>query len=327
MLKKLIIPVFVLSSLLMTTGCVQKKDYSVEEYGLSMEYKDNFKILQLTDIHFTASTNMNDQFTYLKKNITTSNPDLIVITGDSFFGASKVQVDLFFDFFDSLDVKYAIVNGNHDHQGSYGSYYVETKALNAKNSMFIDYQDDNLTGNMNYYIDLKDGEDLKYRLFLIDSNSYIHLSGLTYEYDIIHKDQMDHFKAIQESSKDKDFTTLAFFHIPLFEFQNAYDQYQEGKSEGVGEHNEKVNHGYKNEGQFDAFKEMGVKAMFCGHDHINDTTMTYEDVFLCYGVKSTNQIYHNEKMIGYKEIGLPSDGNLKFENITNHYVPYEKEVK
>lgn len=323
MKNKMILSSFILLGALTVTSCVTYKEYDIKAYEKVMEYKDDFKIMQLTDIHISLPTEMKRQFAYLKTNIETSNPNLIVITGDSFFGATKRQVDLFFEFFDSLNYPYAFVNGNHDHQGSYDSYYVETKLSESKNAVFVDYQDDVLTGNMNYYIDLKDGDDLVYRLFLIDSGSYIYKNGLKYKYGIIEDDQIAHYKKIQESSSDKDFSTLAFFHIPLYEFQDAYEQFIDGKVEGNGINNEGCAVGYENRGQFKAFKEMGVKGIFVGHDHINCSNLLYEDVILSYGVKSTDSIYHDEKLVGYKEIVLPKDGNFTLKNIKDVFVKAE----
>ena len=317
MKNRIILSSFVLLSSLTIVSCISSKDYDLVDYKKEMEYKDNFKIMQLTDIHFSLPTNMDMQFKFLKKNIITSNPDLIAITGDSFFGATKRQVDLFFDFFDNLGYPYAFVNGNHDHQGSYDSYYVEAKLNNSKTAVFVDYQDDKLTGNMNYYIDLKKGDDIIYRLFMIDSGSYIYKDGMKYQYGVIEDDQIAHFKAIQEKSKDEEFTTLAFFHIPLYEYIDAYKDYQDGKTQGNGVYNEDPAVGYENRGQFNAFKEMGVKGIFVGHDHINCSNILYKDVILSYGLKSTDSIYHDDELIGYKELVLPQNGNFTLDNIND----------
>ena len=317
MKNRIILSSFVLLSSLTIVSCISSKDYDLVDYKKEMEYKDNFKIMQLTDIHFSLPTNMDMQFKFLKKNIITSNPDLIAITGDSFFGATKRQVDLFFDFFDNLGYPYAFVNGNHDHQGSYDSYYVEAKLNNSKTAVFVDYQDDKLTGNMNYYIDLKKGDDIIYRLFMIDSGSYIYKDGMKYQYGVIEDDQIAHFKAIQEKSKDDEFTTLAFFHIPLYEYIDAYEDYQDGKTQGNGVYNEDPAVGYENRGQFNAFKEMGVKGIFVGHDHINCSNILYKDVILSYGLKSTDSIYHDDELIGYKELVLPQNGNFTLDNIND----------
>lgn len=234
-----------------------------------------------------------------------------------FFGATKRQVDYFFEFFDGLGYPYAFVNGNHDHQGSYDSYYVETKLNNSKTAVFVDYQDDNLTGNMNYYIDLKKGNDIVYRLFMIDSGSYIYKNGLKYKYAVIEDDQIEYYKEIQEKSSDDEFTTLAFFHIPLYEYADAYKELNNGNADGNGIYNEDPSVGYENKGQFDAFKKMGVKGIFVGHDHINNSNILYKDVILSYGLKSTDSVYHDESLIGYKEIILPQNGDFTLKNIND----------
>ncbi len=302
-----------------TTSCSSTVHYDKECYQKTINYSDNFKIMQLTDIHFSLPTNMDEQFKYLKKNIEACSPNLIAITGDSFFGASKKQVDLFFDFFDYIGVPYAFVNGNHDHQGSYESYYVEERLNKSKVALFTDFQNDDLPGNMNYYIDIIKDDKPLYRLFMIDGGSYVYNGKLSYDYDIIKDEQIAHFEDIQ--TKDNETVpALAFFHIPLYEFNTAYQLYLKGEIPGNGENGEEVKTGYKNNNQFQKFKNMGVKGIFVGHDHVNNSNLFYEEVVLSYGVKSTNQIYHDDNKIGYKEIILPADGKFDLSCVKNVFV-------
>ena len=46
---------------------------------------------------------------------------------------------------------------------------------------------------------------------------------------------------------------------------------------------EKVCFQGKDTGLFKAMKDVGISAMFCGHDHTNDYEGTWEGVDLCYG--------------------------------------------
>lgn len=72
---------------------------------------------------------------------------------------------------------------------------------------------------------------------------------------------------------------LAFYHVPLSEYQTAVDA-------GLplsGEYHEAICYQPENTGLFQAFKEAGdVKAGFCGHDHVNDFCVLYQGVQLCY---------------------------------------------
>ena len=272
-----------------------------------MEYKDDFRIMQITDIHFGIEMDLVKEFEHLTKMIEqANNPDLIVITGDSFLDANKAIVRRFVEFFDGFDIPWTFTFGNHDLQGDYGYYFINREISKAKNVVFVDYKDDNLTGFTNFYINLKKDGNTLYRLFIIDSNCYYN-KGLKYEYDVIAEDQLEHLKAINAYENDS-VKSLAFFHIPLHEFEDAYAGLEDGTYSGFGENNENICYGYENNGSYDVFKSIGTIAIFTGHDHVNCSTVYYKnEMYLSYGVKATDLVYNVEDMIGYKEIILPSD--------------------
>ncbi len=293
------------------SGCGQKT-YSYSDYKLEMNYKSDFKIMQLTDIHIGEQTDLEDVKTLLTKEVKASNPDLIVITGDTFMGATKSLVREGISYFDSWNIPFAFTYGNHDFQGDYDRFYIADQIRSAKNSMFVDYDDDDIFGQTNYYIDLMAKDTVKYRVYIVDSNSY-YSKGLTHCYDIIHDDQIEHMEDIASKDTSYSVTSLAFFHIPLYEFDDAYKSYQAGNAEGNGENDESTSYGYKRTNAFDRMKACGVKGMFVGHDHINNTTLYYEDVVLSYGMKSTNEIYNQS--IGYTEITLSDDSSFGLSNV------------
>ncbi|MFA6624694.1 MAG: metallophosphoesterase [Bacilli bacterium] len=297
--KILLVPLLLSTTLTSCSGA--NKAYAVADYRKTLVYHDNFKIVQLTDLHYGVSTDFDEANAYVTKEIKESSPDLIVITGDTFMNSNAKIVNKVVSFLDSFDVPFALTYGNHDFQGDYSSDYIGEVLTKTKNAVFVDYADDDIYGKTNYFIDLVNGEETKYRLYIIDSNSYWQ-SGLFVGYDIIHEDQIKHLEKIAEEYGKV--PSLAFFHIPLFEFTDANNLYKEGKIEGTGTNEEKCSVGYQKSDAFLRMKNIGVKGMFIGHDHINDTTLLYEDVILSYGMKSTAEIYHDK--IGYASINLTS---------------------
>lgn len=287
-----------------------------------MNYKSDFKIMQLTDLHFSVQSDFEKNKTYLTKNIKTSNPDLMVLTGDTFMDATKNIVRNVLDFVDSFNIPFAITFGNHDIQGDYDYNFISNYIKSTKNAMFVDYEDDNLRGLANYFIDLMDGDNVKYRLYILDSNSY-YFNGISYEYDIIHDDQLTHMEEINKT--DGDAFGLAFYHIPLYEEKDAYALYKEGKIKGKGENREKSCVSYKRTDAFNRMKNISIKAHFFGHDHINYTDLMYQGVSLTYGLKSTPEIYSDDDLLGYKEIILKDDMSWDIDsNIVTKKVEYDK---
>ena len=306
-----------LSLFLFAASSCSKPVYSVSDYEKTMSYRNGFTILQWTDIHLGVESDtvkVQEVLDEELKDCSASlgrNPDLIVITGDTFLNATKGIVNEFFDYLDSKDIPFAFTYGNHDFQGSYANDYIGKVIESKKNSVFVDYPEDDLQGRANYYIDLKEGEATKYRLFILDSNNY-YQDGFDIHYDIIHEDQLAHMDAIvKEKGK---VPSLAFYHIPVYEFADAYKEYQEGKIEGNGENEEKVCYGYKRTDAFSRMKEDGVIGMFCGHDHINNSTLLYRDVLLSYGMKSTYEIYNDK--VGYSLIQLHGQSQLSLGDVT-----------
>lgn len=309
------------------TSCQNKIDYPVEKYELSMSFSsDNFKIMQLTDIHLGIEVDNVREMKLVTKMVEDQKPDLIVVTGDSFLDADKDIVNYFVSTMESFNIKRAFTYGNHDFQGTYSDRYIGDliQSESTKNALYIDYFDDNIYGYTNYFINILDGQKSLFRLFIIDSNSY-YFNGIDYDYDVIHDDQLEHISDIN-TYKNDNAIGLAFFHIPLFEYRTAYGLYENKDSSvvGKGENREKVCVGYRNNGAFDNFKKNNIKATFVGHDHVNYSDLLYDGVILSYGVKATGTIYYDEDIMGCKIINLGKDNNtFGLDSIENVFYGYE----
>lgn len=303
-----------LLSVLLLASCA-KKSYPVSAYRREMKYHDDFTIMQFTDIHIGSESDIEDVLSLLNDEINyeTTNyhkPDLIVMTGDNFTNASKAIINRAISYYDSWNIPFALTYGNHDFQGSYDRFYIADQLRKTENAVFVDYDYDDIYGQANYYINLKSNIETEYRVYIIDSNSYMQ-RGIKMNYDIIHEDQLQHIDDIcKEEGK---VPGLAFYHIPVYEFKDAYNLYLEGKIEGKGENHEGVSYGYKRNDAFKRMKDDGVIGMFVGHDHINDTSLLYQDVLLSYGVKSTGEIYHEK--IGYTRIKLHGQDKLSLDDV------------
>ena len=357
--------IFIFSLCLSFSSCkregVGNKTYSVEKYRTTMQFYDDFKILQLTDLHFGIETDIALQLDIVKNAIEEANPDLIILTGDNFMYSTKGIVKTLFSFLNDECkaltekrgrlTKFTVTFGNHDNQGDYSRYFINEvvssyattdgdEIKDSKYAAFIDFEDDDIFGLTNFYIDLVDRQgdtlDVKYRIHIIDSNSY-HFVGPDYDYDVIHTSQLKHAKNIYaNTTKDDTYIGLAFFHIPLYEYQEAWKNYESSNSNGQGEFREDALYAYENNGAYKALHDANIIGFFCGHDHINYGDFIYKnEAIFSYGVKTTNQLYHDTDMIGYKTITLKdlskeeflSYENIKenFENVTGEYENYEKD--
>ena len=229
-MKKTKLAVIFLLSGLALTACGSKA-YAPSEYILSLPWKDDFKIIQLSDIHLANKDDQDKQLAFLTKVINKANAngkaDLIVTTGDLFTFADKTTAKRLFSFFDTFGIPWTVTFGNHDEQ-CYFSIDWLTGYLNELNSnkdsycIFKDIQDDNVFGNANFAISLIKGGVAHSQVIIMDSNRYNF--GEYIGYDYIKQDQIDWYKSITDYSKvgGEYLTSLLFFHIPLPEFETAW---------------------------------------------------------------------------------------------------------
>ncbi|MCR5333196.1 MAG: metallophosphoesterase [Bacilli bacterium] len=329
MLKKGLMLLSGLCSLVLTS-CAGAQ-HNISEYILEMGYKEDMRILQITDTHLGDKDDLEKHFKFMDITIKESNPDLIVVTGDLFTFASRTTAKRFFKFLDSYGVKWTVTYGNHDEQ-CYFSVDWMTGLLNnyGSNCIFKDIQDDDVQGNANFAINLKKDGKVFEQLIVMDSNRYYY--GDYFGYDCFKQNQIDWYSNLVDYTKEQNggvtVPSLLFYHIPLPEINDAYDKAKAGEN---GAHF--VYEGQKNEKAcppdydfhfFDKIVEKGsTTGMYFGHDHVNDFIANYKGIDFAYGIKATDRIYYKEDMMGGRTIVLKNDHSVSYEN---HYHTYE-EVK
>jgi len=301
---------------------------SIKDYEADLEYKEDFKILWLTDIHYGpyegacgSKEEKEIQFQHIRKMVELSDtPSLIVFSGDTFRMANETYVDEFIDFVDLLGFCWAFIFGNHDQEALTDGSYISNKVKAAKHSIFRNPSGDSITGSSNYYLNLNENGKTLYRILFLDSNS----EGPNGGYDVIHEDQLS-FVTKTGSLNDDKALKLGFIHIPFCEFKDAYDRYSKKLDVGTGSKNEEVCSPYINNGAYEVFKNAGFRAFFAGHDHKNDFSVDYHgEMILSYGLKSSNLDYFDPSFIGFKTIVLPKDSKeFGLGSIHEVFVPYE----
>ena len=63
---------------------------------------DTVRVMQVTDLHWHAGTDMDRQVNYLTKLVELCDPDIIVSTGDNFLGGNMNDIDTLFAFFNNV---------------------------------------------------------------------------------------------------------------------------------------------------------------------------------------------------------------------------------
>lgn len=342
----------VMLSMILTSCNYGPRD--VKEYQTDLEFKSNYTICVINDLHLSYNSNTSVQFKYFKDcvyaralvdhpNLDFNNPsnveilasyapDLIMFNGDTFMSANKQVVDSFFEYVDKLNIKFGIAYGNHDLEGLYGKMYIDSVLKNCKNSIYKNPLNDDVYGNSNYVINLKDGDDVKWQIIAMDTNTYIN-NG----YDIIHDDQIAWYE--KQVIDGGNAPSLLITHIPINEYKKAWSLETDGNFDPVPSEdyngdsiwwmNEDPNVSGVENHFFEKIQELGsTQGIISGHDHLNVCDFRYRgegthEVRLINGPKAGESIYHDDRIMGCSFYTL-SDSNT-FEN-TRVFLNYEREA-
>lgn len=309
------------------TGCVKHIDYhgNEDKYFLEVDYHDDFRILQLCDIHMSASDDADLHYAFMNKTITEANADFIVLNGDLFNYADKRTVKSLFKFIDSYHTPWTFTYGNHDDQGYYNDHYLQDVIGKYQYSKFVNIGD-NVSGRSNFIINLVDGShNVKHQIFLLESHSYQFHEYFGYDY--IKKDQIDWYEHMVNYSTTNFggsvIPSTMFFHVPFPEFEEAYELEKAGDPSVtlvMGEHREYTYPQPVNSGMFAKICELGsTKTVGCSHLHVDDCVYLFNGIKLCFGVTSTDRVYADPDMMGGMLYTIQDDGTCETTIITKNY--------
>lgn len=288
----------------------------LEDYVFAIQYHDDFNILQLTDIHWNATSSTVASKAYLDKLLKEANDhivatqgagakiDLVELTGDMFMLANSYHLETFIDYFeakaDEYGFVYAPIWGNHDRHGLYNPKELADRFSQAAHCIYYE-PDDDLYGRSNYIINLtEDGTKqsaVAWMIANLDSGAAFSETELSIfkDYDYLRPEQTDWFIREHELAGEG-VPVIAYYHIPQDENPKAWEDVTENgaayknkffKLEGFADNgNEKYASDF-----IDRAKDHGLKAAFMGHAHNVDWTVEYQGVVLGLGVKTGTELY------------------------------------
>jgi 3',5'-cyclic AMP phosphodiesterase CpdA len=243
--------------------------------------------------------------------------------------------ELFGHLMERLGVYWTITLGNHDSE-AYNFYNRRAVAKmysdEALSHCLFTVDDGGIYGEGNHAVYVKNSLGLITKtLIMMDSNAYTDADplGINWIYDNIHDDQIEWYrntvtkysaynKAILTTIPDEEkpeniesFTTvqsLIFLHIPIMEARDAVNEYLEENGDGenvkhhfgkIGEEAPYVYCSEIEEKMFETILSLGSsKAMFFGHDHLNNTVLEYKGFIFSYGYSIDYFAYDGIDQIG-----------------------------
>ncbi|MDP4228005.1 MAG: metallophosphoesterase family protein [Bacteroidota bacterium] len=289
------------------------------DHSRKLSYNQNgkFKIVQFTDTHYISGDSRSVRaLKNVNEILDIEKPDLVIHTGDVIFGKpAEASIREILDPISKRGIPFAVTFGNHDEEfdKSRKELYQILKSIPYN----ISSTTEGISGVTNYILTLgSTGKKTIDRvLYLFDSNSYSKIKGIK-GYDYIHNDQISWYRKqsmeFTRKNEGQPVPSLAFFHIPLLEHKEA------AHNDGVvlsGTRGEATSSSNLNSGLFVSMKEMGdVHAIFLGHDHDNDYSLYWNDVFFIYGRYSgCDTVYNNLKPNGARVIEL-AEGEKGFRS-------------
>lgn len=336
-----LLPVLIAPLLLTSCGKVLKYAEHLDDYVLTMQYHQNFNILQLTDIHWNINTSTYESKNYMDKVLAEADAhvkadqgasakiDLVELTGDMFMLSNTYEVRDFVNYFEKkaeeYDFKYAAIWGNHDRHGLYHPNWLADQFRNAKNCFYYEPEDD-LYGRSNFMINLtEDGtkaSGVKWQLANLDSGASFSESPASpfRDYDYIRKDQTQWWVE-EHAAAGLDVPGIAYYHIPQDEnlklyndrasYKNKFFKLEDFADNGMEEYASDF---------LDTAKGLNLRGAFMGHAHNVDWTVQWDNLIVGLGVKTGIELYYAhidpESADPAMQEGLASVGiNEKFDLI------------
>lgn len=313
--------------------------FSEADYiAIEKDPNEDFVILNLTDIQLGEENVFGKDgeysFELIKKLVNDLQPDLITLSGDNAWGYISYLETI--ELLESFNIPWAPVMGNHDGEGTGTEFWAAYTLSNAKNCLFKFGPKD--MGYGNYIINITENDKTIHTLFMMDTHSSadFDVNGEVVDgYDHLWDNQQEWYKwavnGIKELNGGKTVESTVIFHIPVYEYTDAWNQISINKTEenkhGEGDTKNKlflfgnqtedcctspVNNGF-----FTLCKELGsTKNILVGHDHVNDFSVMYDGIRLSYSLKSGFGSYWTDEMIGGTTLNINSKGNLDIEH---HY--------
>lgn len=268
--------------------------YSKENIKFKFDKNGQFKIAQFTDIHWdNTSANCAKTIETIKHVIATEKPDIAILTGDVVSDAPIKKGWLAVaKIFEETKTPWAAVMGNHDTEEERGFSRCDIFDLIEDLPYFVGEKGLAEIGCGNYVIPVLGSKstDTKAALYCVDSHDYPQNKKFGH-YDWIHFDQIDWYRKTSDAytlkNNNKPLPSLAFFHIPLIEYNNIV-----GKNTTIGTKGEGIASADINSGMFASMVEkQDIMGVFVGHDHDNDYIGIEKDIALAFGRVSGTDAY------------------------------------
>lgn len=304
--------------------------------------EQKIKLLLLTDLHMSASmtTFAVDRMLVdaIINIVTATKPDLILLGGDLIYPSpdrlvlnSKNSVTAIGTLFEKFEIPWAPIFGNHD-ADKYATLSKSQLSAYYESLEYCLFQrgPSTISGQGNYIIKLlSQSGSLVQALFMMDSGGYLAPSV----YDFVRDDQVAWYAEELASLTNENgiVPTQVFLHIPLHEYRTAWSLHEQGSPEvqyhfGV-KGSERIASSLFGNFFYTMVRLGSTKAVYAGHDHKHNFSITHQGVRLTYNMSMDFNAYYGiarqTKQRGGSLIEVAADGSFEIVQIkqTNNFLP------
>ena len=291
-------------------------------------------------------------FEYINLVLEQYKPDIVILGGDNTVGSEETKEQAIEELvapFVEHETYFTLVFGNHDHQYVDNCEPQKEQIKEYLLSLYQKYGGEYClaydevpelygVGTHNLPVYSSTGDKIKYNLYMFDSNTYYcdeNGNELGVGYDAVHEDEIKWYQDKRDALKAEagDYVaSMAFQHIVVGDvydelyvqspfslgdlgrdFNGKHYSFVPKTQNFTGFLNEPPCPGYENYGQLDALAEKGdVKAIFSGHDHVNDYVCNIKGVDVINTPGITYNSYSSELNQGSRLIVIDED-SLSYE--------------
>lgn len=333
----------------------------MKKRNLKFGENGKFKILIITDLHECKSDDKEvqnktkDALLLVETAVKALSPDLVVYNGDNAFGKTeedlKETIDAITKTVREQKIPFTMVLGNHEHDDKELPPELSVKIFSSFDESLVREDKPGISGYANHYISIKGKSNkTKYLLFFIDSGKSRSDNPDISDYDWVHDDRIEWFEEVTEKFKEKNggeyVPALVFQHMPVTEIYDLLEEVKPTESEnaikGHAMFSSKhyiLKDGVKgslleapcppdfNNGEFDSWKNHGVKGAFFGHDHKNDFEGELDGVLLAHVKGAGFNGYSDGIKTGVKLITLEEDALPDFSTKDYYFTDFGLQSK
>ncbi len=274
--------------------------------------------------------------------IAQTKPDLITFTGDISYGDNFAAYRKLINLFDSFDIPWAPVLGNHDYEAEPDAIRVVCDIFCQMKNCIFEYGDPVL-GIGNYTVGIEENGRIIHSLFLMDSHDHATFCAKDGEirecYGELLPQQMEWYSQMVDNLRKIGCTESTILtHVPLYVYREAcakalkegidaksvpvqkemqQDCWNEGYEDSLGVwYKGRISSCEYDGGQFDRILEKDhTRTVLVGHDHLNNAVVKYRGVTLAYTLKTGSGCSWDPRLNGGTVVKIASDGSAQLEHV------------